>query len=71
MPEDKALYHLKLLFENDVENGMMHGFTENYVRVAAKYDPVLINEIKKIRLANINENGTVDVEEIQPEVLIH
>ena len=25
-----------VLFENDVENGMMHGFTENYIRVSAK-----------------------------------
>jgi threonylcarbamoyladenosine tRNA methylthiotransferase MtaB len=33
-----------VLFEDDVENGLMHGFTENYVRVAAKYDPVLIND---------------------------
>ena len=69
--EDNLGRTSSVLFENDVENGMMHGFTENYVRVAAKYDPVLINEIKKIRLTNINENGTVEVEEIQPEVLVH
>ena len=69
--EDNLGRTSSVLFENDVENGLMHGFTENYVRVAAKYDPILINEIKKIRLTNINENGTVEVEEIQPEVLIH
>jgi hypothetical protein len=28
-----------VLFENDIENGMMHGFTENYIRVGAQYDP--------------------------------
>ena len=48
--EDNLGRTSSVLFENDVENGLMHGFTENYVRVAAKYDPVLINEIKKIRL---------------------
>ncbi len=69
--EDNLGRTSSVLFENDVENGMMHGFTENYLRVAAKYDPVLINEIKKIRLTNINEKGTVEVEEIQPEVLVH
>ena len=69
--EDNLGRTSSVLFENDVENGLMHGFTENYVRVAAKYDPVLINEIKTIRLTNITENGTVEVEEIQPEVLIH
>lgn len=60
-----------VLFENDVENGMMHGFTENYIRVTAKYDPILINEIKRVRLTSINDRGLVEVEEIQEEVLAH
>ena len=54
-----------VLFENDVEESKMHGFTENYVRVSAKYDPLLINELKTIRLTEINEKGTVDVEEME------
>jgi threonylcarbamoyladenosine tRNA methylthiotransferase MtaB len=69
--EDNLGRSSSVLFENDIENGLMHGFTENYVRVVAKYDPVLINEIKRIRLTAINEFGTVDVEDIQPEVLVH
>lgn len=62
-------YHV--LFENDVENGMMHGFTENYIRVTAKYDPILINEIKKVRLTSINDRGLVEVEDVTEEVLAH
>ena len=54
-----------VLFENDVEEGKMHGFTENYVRVSAKYDPLLINELKTIQLTEINEKGTVDIQEIE------
>ncbi|SIT09318.1 tRNA (N(6)-L-threonylcarbamoyladenosine(37)-C(2))-methylthiotransferase MtaB [Belliella pelovolcani] len=54
-----------VLFEDDVENGKMHGFTENYIRVTAKYDPILINELKTVTLASMNENGTVEVEEPQ------
>ncbi len=69
--EDNLGRTSSVLFENDVEDGLMHGFTENYVRVVAKYYPILINEIKKIRLTNISENGTVEVEDIQPEVLVH
>ncbi|MDP5120228.1 MAG: tRNA (N(6)-L-threonylcarbamoyladenosine(37)-C(2))-methylthiotransferase MtaB [Spirosomaceae bacterium] len=58
-----------VLFEEDIENGMMHGFTENYVRVAAKYDPLLVNEMKVISLAEITESGAVLA--IEPaEVLI-
>jgi threonylcarbamoyladenosine tRNA methylthiotransferase MtaB len=52
-----------VLFENDLEEGFMHGFTDNYIRVAAKYDPILINELKKVVLTSINEKGHVEVEE--------
>jgi len=60
-----------VLFENDIENGVMHGFTENYIRVEAKYDPILINELKKIRLLNINNRGHVEVEDIFTEAVVH
>jgi threonylcarbamoyladenosine tRNA methylthiotransferase MtaB len=52
-----------VLFEDDVEDGMIHGFTENYVRVTAKYDPLLINELKTVKLTDINEKGLMEVEE--------
>ena len=48
----------------------MHGFTENYVRVAAKYDPILINEVKNVMLKEINANGHVEVEEPE-EIFTH
>jgi threonylcarbamoyladenosine tRNA methylthiotransferase MtaB len=73
----RAFYHenlgaeTRVLFENDVENGQMHGFTDNYVRVAAKYDPILINELKKVRLTSINELGVVVVEEVEKEAFAH
>lgn len=58
-----------VLFENDIENGMMHGFTENYIRVSAKYDPVLVNELCPVRLTQINEKGLVEVEEVEGSVV--
>ncbi len=54
-----------VLFEEDITDGMMQGFTENYVRVIAKYDPLLINETKRIRLLNINNDMLVEVEEVE------
>ncbi len=54
-----------VLFEEDVENGMMSGFTENYVRVTAKYDPMLINETKKVKLESVNENMLMEVSEAE------
>jgi threonylcarbamoyladenosine tRNA methylthiotransferase MtaB len=52
-----------VLFEEDIEDGMMHGFTENYIRVAAKYDPILINELKVLTLDEVMGNGNVGVRE--------
>ena len=56
-----------VLFEEDVQDGMMQGFTENYVRVVAKYDPLLINELKRVKLSHINEDGLVEV--LEPEMV--
>jgi threonylcarbamoyladenosine tRNA methylthiotransferase MtaB len=66
--EDNLGMDTKVLFENDVEDGMMHGFTDNYIRVTAKYDPVLINEMMHVRLSSINEKGLVSVEEVERQV---
>jgi len=60
-----------VLFENDIEGGIMHGFTENYIRVMAKYDPVLVNDLKKIRLKSIHESGLVELEEVSTDVFVH
>lgn len=53
-----------VLFEEDVENGQMQGFTENYVRVVAKYDPLLINETMRVQLTGVNAAGLMEVEEV-------
>jgi threonylcarbamoyladenosine tRNA methylthiotransferase MtaB len=69
--EDNLQRNAVVLFENDIENGFMHGFTENYIRVVAKYDPMLINELKPVTLLSINEKGLVEVEEPETEFVIH
>ena len=60
----------QVLFEDDVQEGYMHGFTENYVRVVAKYDPLLVNETKAVYLTGLNEAGLMEVTEPE-EVLVH
>lgn len=65
--EDNLNTEATVLFENDIDNGMMHGFTQNYIRVTAKYDPILVNELKQVRLIAINDLGLVEVSE--PELL--
>lgn len=51
-----------VLFEDDVDNGKMHGFTENYLRVEAAYDPLMINETQHVVIKNISERMTMQVE---------
>ncbi|MEY4986914.1 MAG: tRNA ((6)-L-threonylcarbamoyladenosine(37)-C(2))-methylthiotransferase [Bacteroidota bacterium] len=48
-----------VLFEESTENGLMEGFSENYVRLAAPYDPLLINTIQPVRYKSIMDSGDV------------
>ncbi|MGB3586641.1 MAG: tRNA (N(6)-L-threonylcarbamoyladenosine(37)-C(2))-methylthiotransferase MtaB [Tunicatimonas sp.] len=50
-----------VLYEEDVAEGQMQGFTENYVRVSAPYDPLLINELQLVQLGEIDERGAVAI----------
>jgi threonylcarbamoyladenosine tRNA methylthiotransferase MtaB len=60
-----------VLFEDEIQNGQMLGFTGNYVRVAVKYDPLLINETKEIRYDHLNDTGLMEVLELEEEILHH
>lgn len=60
----------EVLFESDIKDGYMHGFSKNYVKVRTEYDPLLVNEIVPVRFVSISENGEVDIEEL-PEILTH
>ncbi|RCH55221.1 tRNA (N(6)-L-threonylcarbamoyladenosine(37)-C(2))-methylthiotransferase MtaB [Mucilaginibacter hurinus] len=60
----------EVLFEGDIKDGYMHGFTRNYVKVKAKYDPVLVNELKQVQLTNISPDGDVEVTEAE-EIFVH
>ena len=51
-----------VLFESEEENGVMHGFTENYVKVKIPFNENLINQFQKVRLTEIDRDGIVKVE---------
>lgn len=57
--------HAQVLFEDDQKNGFMHGFTKNYVKVKAKYDPLMVNELKNVKLVAITADGEVEVAEAE------
>lgn len=60
-----------ILFEADCKDGLMHGFSKNYVKVSAKYDPALVNELIQVNLETIGADGCVTVSEVQTESLHH
>ena len=60
----------EVLFEADQKNGFMHGFSRNYVKVKAPYDPLMINEMRQVKFENISSDGDMDISEFS-ETFIH
>jgi threonylcarbamoyladenosine tRNA methylthiotransferase MtaB len=60
----------EVLFEQESHEGIMHGFTRNYVKVTTKFDPILVNEFKTVKLTAIGADGNVEITESE-ELLVH
>ncbi len=52
---------LPVLWEHENKNGLMFGFTENYVRVQKPFDEQSSNQIEFLKLDKIESDGTVSV----------
>lgn len=51
-----------VLFEGDNKAGYIHGFTENYVKVKAPWNPTLVNTVRAVKLTEIADDGLVRFE---------
>lgn len=51
-----------VLFEAEEDEGMMFGFTENYVKVKTPFDASLVNQFRKVKLAAIDRDGIMKIE---------
>src|SRR5680860_431155 len=49
----------RVLFEGENKAGYIHGFTENYVKVKAPWDPNLVNTLHTVELTAIADDGLV------------
>ena len=58
-----------VLFEGENKSGYIHGFTENYVKVKAPWNPEMVNTLKKVNLTEIDEDGLVRFEMLQEELV--
>lgn len=52
----------EVLFESENKEGYIHGFTENYVKVKAPWNPELVNTLHTIELKSIDDDGMVRFE---------
>jgi threonylcarbamoyladenosine tRNA methylthiotransferase MtaB len=46
-----------VLFEHEEDEGVMFGFTENYVKVKFPYDAEMANKFRKVKLTEIDRDG--------------
>ena len=60
---------LPVLWEHEEKNGMMFGFTDNYVKVQKPYDPASINRVETVKLEKIAPDGNVIVSSLFEDFL--
>lgn len=48
-----------VLFEHEEDNGIMYGFTENYVKVKMPFDSSMVNSFHEITLTEIDRDGVM------------
>ncbi len=52
-----------VLWEAENDQNRMFGFTNNYIKTETEYDPLLVNEISPVTLANLTPQNTVSITE--------
>ncbi|MEE4001422.1 tRNA (N(6)-L-threonylcarbamoyladenosine(37)-C(2))-methylthiotransferase MtaB [Tenacibaculum sp. FZY0031] len=60
---------LTVLFESENKEGYIHGFTENYVKVKAPWNPELVNTLHTVTLTKIDEDGLVRFDFVDTEAI--
>lgn len=58
-----------VLFEQEEDNGMMYGFTDNYVKVKIPFDEKLSNTLQKTQLTEIDRDGIMKCQVLIPTML--
>lgn len=55
-----------VLFEGENKDGMMYGFTDNYIKVGIPFDSGLVNELVSVELVSVQSDGVVSVRVLEP-----
>ncbi|MDA0714576.1 MAG: tRNA (N(6)-L-threonylcarbamoyladenosine(37)-C(2))-methylthiotransferase MtaB, partial [Bacteroidetes bacterium] len=56
-----------VLFESEEVDGRIHGFTENYIKVTAPFDPELVNSVCPVELERVNSDGIMEIRHLVPQ----
>ena len=57
-----------VLFESENKKGYINGFTENYVKVKAPWNPILVNTKQEVTLTKIDDDGLVRFKFLNQEI---
>ena len=58
----------KVVFEGSEDNGLMHGFTTNYVKVKTAFNPLMINQSAKVKMTELDKDGTMKIEFVEEKL---
>ena len=58
-----------VLFESENKEGYIYGFTENYIKVKAPWNPDLVNTLHEVILEEIYEDGLVQISFVPNDVM--
>lgn len=50
-----------VLFEAEEDGGMMNGFTSNYIKIVASFNPDYVNQLAEVSLEKINGDGLMEI----------
>ncbi len=58
-----------VLFEAEKQEGLMYGYSSNYIRVATPYNEQLVNKIVSCKIIGVSSEGLAEVEFCENEIL--
>jgi len=58
----------KVVFEGSEDNGLMHGFTTNYIKVKTAFNPLMINQSAKVKMTELDKDGTMKIEFVEEKL---
>jgi threonylcarbamoyladenosine tRNA methylthiotransferase MtaB len=50
----------KVLFESNISEGLIHGFTDNYIKIQTEFKEELVNQIFDVELTKVNSELVCD-----------